>query len=57
MLPTSLVGSEYITFPSLPLNPDAIDAFSMVAVHNNTVIAVKMVYHHRSSFNSVIVAS
>ncbi|KAK3803132.1 hypothetical protein RRG08_060104 [Elysia crispata] len=38
VLPTSMVGSHYITFPSLPMDPANIDYFTVVAVHRVTKI-------------------
>ncbi|KAK3764700.1 hypothetical protein RRG08_042010 [Elysia crispata] len=34
ILPISMIESDYITFPSLPMNVDIIDHFTVVAVYN-----------------------
>ncbi|KAK3764723.1 hypothetical protein RRG08_042033 [Elysia crispata] len=44
ILPISMIGSDYITFPSLPMNVDIIDHFTVVAVYSNTTITV----HHQN---------
>ena len=39
-LPTSLVGRDYVTFPSLPPQHDVTDSFLVVALHSFTTINV-----------------
>ncbi|GFO26620.1 hypothetical protein PoB_005312500 [Plakobranchus ocellatus] len=38
VLPVSLVGSEYVTFPFLPLNSESFAVLTVVAVYNDTLI-------------------
>ncbi|GFN85291.1 hypothetical protein PoB_001179700 [Plakobranchus ocellatus] len=40
LLPISLLGSDYVTFPSLPLSPSSVDTFTIVAVFNGTIVTV-----------------
>ena len=40
ILPVSMIGSDYITFPSLPMNVDVIDHYTVVAVYGDTTITV-----------------
>ncbi|KAK3761302.1 hypothetical protein RRG08_014313 [Elysia crispata] len=40
ILPVSMIGSDYITFPSLPMNVDVIDHYTVVAVYSDTTITV-----------------
>ena len=48
-LPSSLVGSEYVTFPSLPTDPGVTDYFTVVALYSFTDITVR-----RSLFIAII---
>ncbi|GFO02931.1 endonuclease-reverse transcriptase [Plakobranchus ocellatus] len=41
IIPMSLLVRRYVTFPSLPMNADVIDHFTVVASHADTVITVQ----------------
>ncbi|KAK3751449.1 hypothetical protein RRG08_051174 [Elysia crispata] len=40
VLPISMIGSDYITFPSLPMNASVTDHYTIVAVYKDTKITV-----------------
>ncbi|KAK3803130.1 hypothetical protein RRG08_060102, partial [Elysia crispata] len=40
ILPSSMIGSDYITFPSLPMNVSVTDHYTVVAVHSDTTITI-----------------
>ena len=42
VLPISMIGSDYITFPSLPMNASVTDHYTIVAVYKDTKITVRL---------------
>ncbi|KAK3751432.1 hypothetical protein RRG08_051157 [Elysia crispata] len=40
VLPISMIGSDYITFPSLPMNASVTDHYTIIAVYGNTTITI-----------------
>ncbi|GFR61869.1 hypothetical protein ElyMa_005442400 [Elysia marginata] len=51
--PISMLGTEYVTFPSFPLDDTIMDHYSVVAVYSNTIIKVDKGEGERAGFCSM----
>ncbi|KAK3706219.1 hypothetical protein RRG08_038482 [Elysia crispata] len=54
ILSTSQIGKNYVTFPSMPFNPSVKDTFTIVAVHNNTLVKVPHLDVNLGSYNVIL---